>query len=98
MNAMPARPRARALLGIVDLARRLNCSARHVWWLREAGALPDPIEIGGLLRWRPEDIDRWIERCPKAVAQAKAATTKTRKTSPPPAEAPGRAGPPDPGS
>ena len=97
MNNTPARARARTLLGIVDLARRLRCSARHVWWLREAGALPDPIEIGGLLRWRPEDIDRWIERCPQHAPRpkVKGATPKARKPS---GRARTRAGPPDPGS
>jgi predicted DNA-binding transcriptional regulator AlpA len=97
VNATPARARAHTLLGIVDLARRLRCSARHVWWLREAGALPDPIEIGGLLRWRPEDIDRWIETCPQLAPRpkAKAATPKARKASGRPAT---RAGPPDPRS
>ena len=95
MNTTPAR--ARALLGVLDIAKRLRCSTRYVWQLRQAGALPDPIDIGGLLRWRPEDVDRWIQACPQLVPQRKpkAATTKARKPS---GRARTRAGPPDPGS
>jgi predicted DNA-binding transcriptional regulator AlpA len=97
MTTTPPRARAHTLLDVMDLAKRLRCSLRYVWQLRQAGALPDPIDVGGLLRWRPEDIDRWIQACPQLVArrQAKAATTKARKTS---GWARTRARLPDPGS
>jgi len=48
------------LLSVRDVAERLALSERTVRRLRRQGVLPAGIEIGGVLRWRPEEIDAWI--------------------------------------
>lgn len=53
------------------LATRLCCSERHIYRLAARGALPTPVRLGGLVRWRSVDIDRWIEEgCPASPARA----------------------------
>ncbi|MGD9646360.1 MAG: helix-turn-helix transcriptional regulator [Pirellulales bacterium] len=48
-----------------ELARRLAISKRSLWRLRSAGQLPEPIRLGGAVRWRLEDIQKWIaDGCP----------------------------------
>ncbi len=49
-----------ALLDILDVAKRLDCSRNHVANLDKRGALPRPIRIGRLKKWSPSEIDRWI--------------------------------------
>ena len=48
------------LLSIDDLAHLLSVSKRNVWRLRSAGEMPAPLYIGRLVRWRREEIERWI--------------------------------------
>ena len=46
-----------------ELAARLKISKRHLWRLRDCGALPMPVRIGGAercWRWRSSEIDLWI--------------------------------------
>jgi predicted DNA-binding transcriptional regulator AlpA len=50
------------LLSTRDVAQRLALSDRTVRRLRKRGALPRGIEVAGVLRWRPEEIDDWITR------------------------------------
>jgi predicted DNA-binding transcriptional regulator AlpA len=45
-----------------DIAGRCKCSIRHVWRMRDAGILPQPIKLGSLVRWNAELIDDWIRR------------------------------------
>lgn len=53
------------LLAVGALAKTLSTSVRTVWRKRAAGQLPKPVRIGGSVRWRSSDIDRWIEwGCP----------------------------------
>lgn len=53
-----------SLLTADELAGRiLHISKRQLWRLRDCGALPMPIRIGGTercLRWRAEIINQWI--------------------------------------
>jgi predicted DNA-binding transcriptional regulator AlpA len=49
-----------ALLDILDVANRLDCSRNHVANLDARGALPRPIRIGRLKKWSPSEIDSWI--------------------------------------
>jgi len=47
------------------LAARLDISIRTLWRLRAAGKLPAPIRLGGSVRWRSDDIERWVTNgCP----------------------------------
>ncbi|MFO0826714.1 MAG: helix-turn-helix domain-containing protein [Phycisphaerales bacterium] len=49
------------------VAVTLGCSVRHVRRLLDAGLMPGAVRIGQLVRWRRDDIARWIERgCPAA--------------------------------
>jgi predicted DNA-binding transcriptional regulator AlpA len=55
------------LIDAQEVARRLGCSIRHVWRLRDAGKMPPPVSLGALLRWSSESIDDWIRRgCPSS--------------------------------
>lgn len=49
-----------SLLSVKDLAESLNCSKRHIRRLTDAGRMPPPIRVGRLLRWRRDDIARWV--------------------------------------
>lgn len=53
------------LINIDVLAKRLDCSSRHVRRLVDSGRIPRPIKLGALLRWIRADIDQWIASgCP----------------------------------
>jgi len=53
------------LLKARDVAALCGVSVRTVWDWRAAGRLPQPINIGRLVRWRRKDIEDWIEAgCP----------------------------------
>lgn len=48
-----------------DVAAMLKISTRTLWRLRSTGKLPQPIRLGGSVRWRASDIDAWIAAgCP----------------------------------
>jgi excisionase family DNA binding protein len=54
-----------AMLGIRDVAALLRCSTRHVHRLADRGAMPAPVRLGALIRWRRDAIDQWIAAgCP----------------------------------
>jgi excisionase family DNA binding protein len=53
------------LLSAKTLAKRLEVSVRTLWRLRSSGKLPEPVRIGGVIRWRTADIDAWVAAgCP----------------------------------
>jgi predicted DNA-binding transcriptional regulator AlpA len=53
------------LIDTRTLARLLNISPRHVCRLLDEKAIPDPVRLGRLLRWRLVEILEWIEAdCP----------------------------------
>jgi excisionase family DNA binding protein len=53
-----------------DVAELLGCGRSTVWrWVAD-GVLARPIKVGGLTRWRREDIDAAVER---AVREREAA-------------------------
>ena len=49
------------LLSVGDLAELLQIDPKTVRRWREAGKLPPGIEIGGIVRWRSENVDAWLE-------------------------------------
>ncbi len=52
-------------LTVEQFAKLLQVSKRTVWRLQSAGQVPQPIQIGGGVRWRMEDVKNWIDRgCP----------------------------------
>lgn len=53
------------LLDVQAVAELLNCSARHVYRLTDAGRMPAPVKLGALVRWNRSAIESWInEGCP----------------------------------
>jgi predicted DNA-binding transcriptional regulator AlpA len=57
------------LVSAQTLAKRLSVSVRTLWRLRSAGKLPQPVRVGGGIRWRSAEIDTWIGAgCPEAKA------------------------------
>ena len=54
------------LLTVQQVAKLLQVSPRSVWRLRSAGEIPEPVKIGGAVRWIGEEIHRWIASgCPR---------------------------------
>jgi len=65
------RPAANRLLTNTDLAQRLNVSRVTLVALRKQPDFPKPLPMGGtILRWHPDQIDRWEAR---KMAEAAAA-------------------------
>ena len=55
-----------ALLTTRQVADLLNCGERTVWRWSRSGVMPHPVRIGGAVRFRREEIERWIEAgCPR---------------------------------
>jgi excisionase family DNA binding protein len=53
------------LLDVQAVAEMLNCSARHVYRLSDAGKMPAPVKLGSLVRWSAASIRGWIDQgCP----------------------------------
>ncbi len=48
------------LLKVKELSAALGISERQVWRLRSAGLIPTPVNVGGAVRWRESDIEKWI--------------------------------------
>jgi len=49
------------LLTVSDLADTLRVDPKTVRRWRTDGLLPVAFEIGGVIRWRAEDVDAWLE-------------------------------------
>lgn len=59
----PATP---VLLSVGNVAGLLNCSKQHVRRLADAGRMPRPMKLGGLVRWNRTEIEKWIAAgCPE---------------------------------
>lgn len=56
----PGTPARILLLSAADVALMLNVSTRTVWRLDAAGKLPKAVAVGGLKRWRREELAAWI--------------------------------------
>lgn len=53
------------LITAEDVAKLLSVSVRSVWRLRSAGRIPQPLQIGGAVRWRWQQMQDWIaDGCP----------------------------------
>lgn len=61
-KALPVKERpSPLLLSARELAALLSISVPTVWRLRSMGKLPRAAKLGGSVRWRTEEINRWIE-------------------------------------
>jgi predicted DNA-binding transcriptional regulator AlpA len=55
------------LIDVKRLAVMLQKSVSSIYELRAAGKLPDPIHLGGSVRWRLQEMRLWIcDGCPPA--------------------------------
>lgn len=53
-----------------ELARMLHVSVRTLWRMRSAGHVPSPVRFGAAVRWRLDEIRKWIaDGCPKRQAR-----------------------------
>jgi len=50
-----------ALITASQLAKLLSISERTVYRLKSCNRLPEPINLGGSVRWRLDDVRRWID-------------------------------------
>jgi len=49
-----------------QLAVMLQVSRRTLWRLRSTGKIPKPMRVGGIVRWKLDDILEWMAAgCPK---------------------------------
>jgi predicted DNA-binding transcriptional regulator AlpA len=48
------------LVTVTDLAEFLKLSVRSIWRNVSAGLIPKPIHVGSAARWRPTDIQGWL--------------------------------------
>ena len=56
---------AEKLVTAKDIGEILCLSKRQIWRLNVSGKIPAPVRIGGSVRWRSSDIERWISLgCP----------------------------------
>jgi predicted DNA-binding transcriptional regulator AlpA len=48
------------------VASMMNISTRTLWRLLSAKSFLKPVRIGGSVRWRLEEVERWVsEGCPE---------------------------------
>jgi predicted DNA-binding transcriptional regulator AlpA len=50
-----------ALITAADFAGMLKVSVRTLWRLRSAGQIPEPLRLGGAVRWRLDEVKKWID-------------------------------------
>ncbi len=67
---LPAGPNEPCLISADAVARLLDVSVRSLWRLRSAGQVPQPVRLGGAVRWRLDEIKKWIaDGCPARQAR-----------------------------
>ena len=53
------------LMTVKGVALLLKCSPRSVYRMIDAGDIPEPLMVRGMIRFNPESIKRWIDAgCP----------------------------------
>ena len=48
------------MLTVSSVATMLACSPRTIYRLADAGSIPPPVRIGGMVRWPRELLEKWI--------------------------------------
>lgn len=64
---------------IDELADHLTLSVKSIYNLRASGdasKLPPAVKIGGKLRWRPEDVDAWVQANSEATSNVVALSSR----------------------
>ena len=47
------------------VANLLQISVRTLWRLNSVEAIPRPVRLGGTVRWKLDEIKKWIARLPR---------------------------------
>lgn len=68
-----AGPPAEPLLATASqVAKLLQISTRTLWRLLSGGKVPEPLRIGGAVRWRLDEMKHWIAvGCPEPSESSK---------------------------
>lgn len=54
-----------------QIAKLMQISTRTLWRLLSGGKIPEPLRIGGAVRWRLDDVKNWIATgCPVPQANS----------------------------
>jgi excisionase family DNA binding protein len=54
-----------------QIATLMQISTRTLWRLLSGGKIPEPLRIGGAVRWRLDDVKSWIAAgCPVPKASS----------------------------
>lgn len=54
------------LIPVEAVAKLLGVSIRSVWRLRSSRKIIEPVRIGGVVRWKLDEVNRWVEEgCPE---------------------------------
>lgn len=62
--------RVPVLITAEEFAELMQISVRTLWRLRSAGQIPEPVRIGGTVRWNRERVLDWIsDGCPPATSR-----------------------------
>lgn len=68
------------LLGVKELAERLNLSVRTVEQLHAERRLPVPVRLGRVRRWDEVEVDTWLKEQFQMARQAATAKQLEEKT------------------
>ena len=49
------------LLTQAEVCERLKITRQTLWRLRTEGQFAEPIRLGGSVRWKPEDIEAFLQ-------------------------------------
>ena len=49
------------LLTANELAAMLGVNRSTIWTWHSSGKIPMPIQIGGITRWRKDEIQQWLD-------------------------------------
>jgi excisionase family DNA binding protein len=69
-RTVPVESPSPQLLDVRAVAAMLDCSARHVYRMVDAGQMPSPVRLGSLVRWSLRTIEQWIADGCKQVRTA----------------------------
>lgn len=50
-----------ALIDADEFARQIGVDVRTLRRMRHEGAVPEPIQLGNVLRWRRSDVERFLQ-------------------------------------
>ncbi len=54
------------VIGVEEFAQLMGVTPRTIWRWDSTGKVPEPVRVGGAVRWRLADIMKWIDAgCPE---------------------------------